>query len=42
MLDVNLDGDQIDHLLHSSEIYNAGGEHTDFLQKTAHCLLIHP
>lgn len=25
VLDVNLDGDQIDQLLHYSEIYNAGG-----------------
>lgn len=31
MLDVNLDGDQIDHLLHCSEIYDAGGEYTNLL-----------
>lgn len=39
VLDVNLDGDQIDHLLHCSEIYYAEGEYTSFLQKTADCLL---
>jgi hypothetical protein len=31
VLGVNLDGDQIDRLLHYSEIYNARGEHTNFL-----------
>ena len=39
VLDVNLDGDQIDHLLHCSETYYAEGEYTSFLQKTADCLL---
>lgn len=41
-LDVNLDGDQIDQLLHYSEIYNAGGEYTMYLPKIADCLLTHP
>lgn len=41
MLQVNLDGDQIDHLLQCSEIYDAGGEQTNFLLKTADCLLTH-
>jgi hypothetical protein len=42
VLDVNLDGDQIDQLLHYSEIYNAGGGCTIFLPKIADCLLTHP
>ena len=42
VLDVNLDGDQIDHLLHYSEVYNAGGVYTNFLPKIADCLLPHP
>jgi hypothetical protein len=42
VLNVNLDGDQIDRLLHYSEIYTAGGEHTIFLPKIADCLLPHP
>ena len=42
VLDVNLDGDQIDHLLHYSEIYNAAGVYTNFLPKIADCLLSHP
>lgn len=41
VLDVNLDGDQIDYLLHYSEIYNAGGEYTLFLPKIADCFA-HP
>jgi hypothetical protein len=31
VLSVNLDGDQIDQLLHANEIYNAGGEKSDLL-----------
>lgn len=42
VLNVNLDGDQVDQLLHYSEIYNAGGEYTVFLPKIAVCLLTHP
>ncbi|GAB7328729.1 hypothetical protein MBLNU13_g00640t4 [Cladosporium sp. NU13] len=30
VLDVNLDGDQIDHLLHYSEIYNAGDQRSAY------------
>lgn len=41
VLDVNLDGDQVDHLLQCSAIYDAGGERTDHQQKTADCLLTH-